>query len=90
VGLQTIPSQSRGLKTPLTLDRTAFELLGGINDAAEGMPVIRVAGQRFGVEHELATGDAGGGGDDRSFDAELVGRGGLPLADAFDIGAWKE
>ena len=50
------------------------------------MPVIRVARQRLGVEHELATGGAGVGGDDRGFDAELVGCAGLALADAFDLG----
>ena len=54
--------------------RAAGELLGGIDDAAERMPVIGVARQRLGVEHELATGGAGVGGDDRGLDAELVGR----------------
>ena len=68
------------------LDRAADELLSGVNDVAEGMPVIRVARQRLGVEHELAAGGAGVGGDDRGFDAELVGCAGLALADAFDLG----
>jgi hypothetical protein len=53
------------------LDRAAGELFGGLNDAAERMPVIRVAWQRLGVEHELATGGAGVGRDDRGFDADL-------------------
>jgi hypothetical protein len=34
----------------------------------------------------LAARSAGIGGDDRSFDAELVGRAGFALADAFDLG----
>src|SRR4029450_2553451 len=56
------------------LDRAAGELLSGINDAAECMPVIRVARQRLSVEHELATGGTGVGGDDRGLDAEFVRR----------------
>ena len=71
------------------LDGAAGELLGGINDAAERMPVIRVARQRLGVEHELTTGSAGVGGDDRGFDAELVGCAGLALANAFDLGGME-
>jgi hypothetical protein len=35
------------------------------------MSIIGVAGQCLGVEHELATGSAGVGGDDRGFDADL-------------------
>ena len=37
------------------LDGAAGELLGGIDDAAERMSIIGVAGQCLGVEHELAT-----------------------------------
>jgi hypothetical protein len=37
------------------------------------------------VQHELAAWRAGIGRDDRGFDAELVGRAGLALADAFDL-----
>src|ERR1700682_5829427 len=50
------------------------------------MPVIGVAGQRFGVQHELASWRSGVGADDRDLDAELVGRARLALADAFDLG----
>ena len=72
------------------LDRAAGERLGGMDDAAERVPVIRVARQRLGVEHELATGGAGVGSDDRGFDTELVGCGALPLPMHSTSGAWKE
>jgi len=35
------------------------------------MSVVGIARQRLGVEHELAAGSAGIGGDDRDFDADL-------------------
>ena len=49
------------------------------------------------MQHELAAWGAGVGGDDRSLDAELIGRAGVAFADAFDprlrggrlSGAWK-
>jgi hypothetical protein len=37
------------------------------------------------VQHELAAGCAGIGGDDRGLDPELIGRAGLALADALDL-----
>lgn len=49
------------------------------------MPVVGVAWERLGVEHELAAWGAAIGGDDRCLDAELVRRGGLAFADAFDF-----
>ena len=54
-----------------TLDCATGELLGGVDDAAERMSVVGIARQRLGVEHELAAGSAGIGGDDRDFDADL-------------------
>jgi hypothetical protein len=39
------------------------------------------------MQHKLAAGRAGIGGGDRDFDAELIGRAGLALADAFDLGS---
>jgi hypothetical protein len=68
------------------LDCATGELLGGVDDVAESVAVIGVARQRLGVQHELAARGAGVGGDDRGFDTELVRRGGLALADAFDLG----
>ena len=68
------------------LDCATSEVLGGVDDVAEGVAVIGVARQRLGVQHELAARGAGVGGDDRGFDTELVRRGGLALADAFDLG----
>ena len=56
---------------------------------AQRVPVVRIARQRLGVQHELAAGGAGVGGDDRSLHAELVGRAGLALADAFDLGSME-
>ena len=53
------------------LDCATCDLLGGVDDAAERMSVVGIARQRLGVEHELAAGSAGIGGDDRDFDADL-------------------
>jgi hypothetical protein len=50
------------------------------------VPIIRIARQRLGVQRELAAGRAGVGGGDRDLDAELIGRAGVALADAFDLG----
>src|SRR5262249_21978861 len=61
------------------LDCATGELLGGVDDAAERM-------QHLGVQHKLAAGSAGIGGDDRGFDAERIGRARFALADAFDLG----
>src|SRR5262245_54642318 len=67
------------------LDRTAGEPFGRRDDGAERVAVIGIARQRTGVQHELTASGAGVGGDDRGFDAELVGRAGLALADALDL-----
>ena len=72
------------------LDCAAGELLGGIDDDSERVAVIRVARQRLGMEHELAAGGAGIGGNDRGLDAELVGAPALPLPMHSTSGAWKE
>src|SRR3979409_166168 len=67
------------------LDRAAGEFLGVFDDVTKGVTVVWVAMQRPGVQHELAARGAGVGGDDRDLDAELVGRAGLALADAFGL-----
>src|SRR5579859_4881686 len=41
------------------------------------------------MQHELAAGGAGIGGDDRSLDAEFVGGAGLALAYTFDLGSME-
>jgi hypothetical protein len=72
------------------LDLAAGEFLSLLDDLAQGMPVVWVVRQRLGVQHELAARRAGaGGGDDRNLDAELVGRTGLALADAFGLGGME-
>jgi hypothetical protein len=48
----------------------AGELLGIFDDRSQA--IIRIAGQRSGVQHELAAGSAGVSRDDRDFDADLV------------------
>jgi hypothetical protein len=50
------------------------------------MPVIRVAVMGLGIQHELAALGLGDGRDDRDLAAELIGRPGLALADAFHFG----
>jgi hypothetical protein len=72
------------------LDLAACEFLGLVDDLTQGMPVVWVAWQRPGVQHELTARGAGVGGDDRDLDAELVRRAGLALTDALGLGAWKE
>ena len=69
------------------LDLAAGELLGVLDDGRERVAVVRVARERFGVQHELAARGAGVGGDDRSLDTELVRRVRLALADALDLGS---
>jgi YD repeat-containing protein len=70
-----------------TLDGTAGELLGGIDDGGERVAVVWIARERLGVQHELAAWGASVGADDRGLDAELIGRAGLALADALDLGS---
>ena len=71
------------------LDLATGEPLGVLDSGPQRVPVIRIARQRLGVQHELAAWRAGVGGDDRSLDAELIGRAGLALADAFDLGGME-
>src|SRR5580692_8584937 len=72
-----------------TLDGSACEPLRRLDDGCERVAVVRVAGQRPGVQHELATWGARIGGYDRDLDAELVGRTGLAFADALDLGGME-
>jgi hypothetical protein len=65
------------------LDFAAGELLGVFD--LEGVPVVWVAGQRPGMQHELTARRTSVGGDDRDLDAELVGRAGLALADTLGL-----
>ena len=71
------------------LDLAAGEFLGVVDDVAQGVAIVRVAGQRPGVQHELAVRGAGIGSDDRDLDAELVGRAGFALADALGLGGME-
>jgi hypothetical protein len=71
-------------------DRAAGETFGGVDDVRERVSIVRVARQRFGVQHELSAGSAGIGSDDGDFDTELIGRAGLPLPMHSTSGAWKE
>ena len=68
-----------------SLDRTAGERLGAVNDVPQGVTVVRVIGQRPGVQHEQATGSPAVVGDDGGLHPELVRRGGLALADALHL-----
>ena len=72
------------------LDRAAGELLGGIDDAAECVPVIRVARQRPGVEHELATGAQALVVTMEALTLNSWGALALPLPMHSTSGAWKE
>src|SRR5215470_2892534 len=67
------------------LDRTAGERLGAVDDVAQGVTVVRVIGHCPGVQHEQTAGSPAVVGDDGGLDAELVGRGSLAFADAFDL-----
>src|SRR2546428_11721836 len=73
-----------------TLDLAAGEPLSGFDDGAQRVAVIRIAGQRPGVQNKLTTRCPGIGGDDGSFHTEFVRRAGLAPADATTSGAWKE
>lgn len=55
-------------------------------DVFERAAVVWSAGQRLGVEDELAALAALVGGDERDLDAELVSLARFALADAFDLG----
>jgi hypothetical protein len=66
-------------------DRAAGETLGGVDDGGQRVPIVGIARQRLGVQHELSSGRAGIGGDDGDLDAELVGRARLAFTDAFHL-----
>jgi hypothetical protein len=71
------------------LDRAAGGPLSGIDDGSERVTVAR---QRLCMEYEVAARGAAVTGNDRALDAELaelVGRAGFALADAFDLGCVK-
>src|SRR6516225_4694982 len=59
--------------------------LSGFDDGAQRVAIIRIAGQRPGVQHKLATRCPGIGGDDGSFHTEFVRRAGLAPADALHL-----
>ena len=63
--------------------------MGVLDDFTQGVTVIGFAGQRPGVQHELAARGTGVGGDDRDLDAELVRRAGLAFADALGLGGME-
>src|ERR1700674_4747475 len=67
------------------LDRTAGECLGAVNDVPQGVAVVRVIGERPGVQHEQATGSPAVVGDDGGLHSELVRRGGLAFANALHL-----
>src|SRR5579863_8818820 len=53
-----------------SLDRTAGECLGAVDDLPQGVTVVRVIGQRAGVQHEQATGSPAVVGGDGGLHAE--------------------
>src|SRR5215207_4552833 len=67
------------------LDRAAGEPLGGFHDVAESVAVVRIIGQRPGVQHEQATGSPAVVGDDGGLHAEFVRCAGLAFADALHL-----
>jgi len=67
-------------------DRTARQRLGFLDHPGKRVPVIRIAGQRLGVEDELAALAAPVGGGDGDLDPELIGLVGFALPDALDFG----
>src|SRR2546429_1370615 len=68
-----------------TLDLAAGKPLSGFDDGAQRVAVIRIAGQRPGMQHELTTWCPRIGGDDGSLHTELVRSAGLALADALHL-----
>jgi hypothetical protein len=48
------------------LDRAPSEPLGILDRGPQRVPIIRIARQRLGMQHELTTGRAGIGGDDEA------------------------
>jgi hypothetical protein len=68
------------------LDRAACQRLGFLDHPGERVPIVGIAGQRLGVEDELAALAAPAGGGDGDLDPELVGLVGFALPDALDFG----
>ena len=68
-----------------SLDLAAGEPLRGFDNGAQRVTVIRIAGQRSDVQHELATRGPRIGGDDGSLHTELIRGAGLALADALHL-----
>src|SRR5262249_42743847 len=71
------------LRTAASLDLAAGEPLSGFDDGR--VAVIRIAGQRPGVQNKLATRCPGIGCDDGSFHTEFVRCAGLASADALHL-----
>ena len=67
-------------------DGATGEAFGGLDRLGEGMTVVGIARQRFGVQHELPARRPRIGGYDRGLHTELVLRVCLALADALDLG----
>ena len=86
------PKRLRRLMAHITLvdidplDLAAGQRLSFLNNLAERMAVIRVAGQRLGMQDELPAFAAFVGCRERNLDAELVRPMGLALADALGLG----
>src|SRR6187200_2654051 len=86
---------SVGRVSPVTLvdigalNLAAGELLRLLDNAAQGVAVIWIAGQRFGMEHELSARCAAIGRNDRSFYAEFVRRVRLSFANALHLWSVK-
>src|SRR4029079_337803 len=67
------------------LDLTAGKPFGVRDDGCQGVAVVGVSRESLGMQHELAARRTGIGADDGGLDAELVGRAGLALTDAFHL-----
>ena len=67
------------------LDLAAGQRLGFLDYLLQGVAVIRVSGQRLGMEDELAALAPFVGGGERNLDAELIRRSRLSLADALGL-----
>jgi len=68
-----------------TLDLAAGEPFGVLDSRAQRVSIIRIARERLGVQHELAAGRRALVVTTETLTAELIGRAGLALADAFDL-----
>lgn len=67
-----------------SLNRTSGKRLGFFDNLGQRVPVIRIAGQRLGMEKELAAPAAPVGRRNGDLDAELMGFVRLALADALN------